>query len=115
MRAFHLNDAKAGLGSHLDRHENIGRGEIGAAGFARLVNDRRWEGVPGFLETPLDANDYARYAEDLATLRSLVPGRVPGPRTAPAPAPRAGRSPPAKRSPSGSKPRRPATRSRVRP
>jgi deoxyribonuclease IV len=72
VRAFHLNDAKAGLGSHLDRHENIGRGEIGADGFRRLVNDRRWREVPGFLETPLDENDYARYAEDLATLRSLV-------------------------------------------
>jgi deoxyribonuclease-4 len=73
VRAFHLNDAKAGLGSHLDRHENIGCGEIGRPGFARLVRDRRWAEVPGFLETPLDDRGYARYAEDLATLRSLGP------------------------------------------
>ncbi|HTT16923.1 MAG TPA: deoxyribonuclease IV [Thermoplasmata archaeon] len=69
--AFHLNDAKAGVGSHLDRHENIGRGEIGEAGFARLVRDPRWARVPGYLETPLDDHGYARYAEDLATLRRL--------------------------------------------
>jgi deoxyribonuclease IV len=71
VRAFHLNDAKAPLGSHLDRHENIGRGEIGAVGFRRLVSDARWAEVPGYLETPLDDDGYARYAEDLATLRKL--------------------------------------------
>lgn len=72
VRAFHLNDAKAPLGSHLDRHENIGRGEIGRDGFRHLVNDRRWASVPGFLETPLDDRGYARYAEDLLTLRALI-------------------------------------------
>lgn len=72
VQAFHLNDAKAPLGSHLDRHENIGRGEIGVEGFRRLLSDRRWSTVPGYLETPLDDRGYARYAEDLATLRGLV-------------------------------------------
>jgi deoxyribonuclease-4 len=72
VKAFHLNDAKAPLGSHLDRHENIGRGQIGLDGFRRLVNDRHWERVPGYLETPLDDRGYARYAEDIATLRSLL-------------------------------------------
>ncbi|MGI0068583.1 MAG: deoxyribonuclease IV, partial [Thermoplasmata archaeon] len=38
VRAFHLNDAKAELGSHLDRHENIGAGKIGREGFRSLVN-----------------------------------------------------------------------------
>ncbi|MGA8542670.1 MAG: deoxyribonuclease IV [Thermoplasmata archaeon] len=73
VRAFHLNDAKADLGSHLDRHENIGKGLIGLDGFRRLVVDPQWAAVPGYLETPLDDDSYARYAEDLATLRSLVP------------------------------------------
>ena len=85
VRAFHLNDAKGGLGSHLDRHENIGRGEIGRDGFARLVNDRRWATVPGFLETPLDDRGYARYAEDLATLRSLETAARPSPPRSAAP------------------------------
>ena len=73
VRAFHLNDAKEELGSHLDRHENIGKGKIGLEGFRHIVNDRRWEATPGYLETPLDDHGYARYAADLTTLRSLVP------------------------------------------
>jgi deoxyribonuclease IV len=72
VRAFHLNDAKADLGSHLDRHENIGKGQIGAAGFGPLLRDPTWTTVPGFLETPLDPHSYARYAEDLATLRGVL-------------------------------------------
>lgn len=72
VRAFHLNDAKAPLGSHLDRHENIGKGEVTAEGFRALVNDPRWAETPGYLETPLDEDGYARYAADLATLRGLL-------------------------------------------
>ncbi|MGP8073724.1 MAG: deoxyribonuclease IV [Thermoplasmata archaeon] len=81
IRGFHLNDAKAPVGSHLDRHENIGRGEIGVEGFRHFVNDRRWAGVPAYLETPLDERGYARYAEDLVTLRDLIDsGRKPAAR-----------------------------------
>jgi deoxyribonuclease IV len=87
---FHLNDAKAPVGSHLDRHENIGDGEIGLAGFAHFVNDPGWAGVPGYLETPLDDRGYARYAEDLATLRGLArtEEKSPGKSRAPRPASR---------------------------
>jgi deoxyribonuclease IV len=89
VRAFHLNDAKAELGSHLDRHENIGKGQIGLEGFRRLVNDPRWAEVPGYLETPLDDHGYDRYVEDLGSLRGLL-----GPPVGAAPAP-----PPARRTP----------------
>jgi deoxyribonuclease IV len=112
VRAFHLNDAKAPLGSHLDRHENIGRGEIGTEGFRHLVKDRRWSTVPGYLETPLDDRGYARYAEDLVTLRALMAGRrgrapaggppIPGARVS------AGRRAPARRSPARPNRRAPA-------
>lgn len=78
VRAFHLNDAKAELGSHLDRHENIGKGQIGLAGFGPLLRDPTWREVPGYLETPLGEDDgYTRYAQDLASLRTLVEG-APG-------------------------------------
>ena len=73
VHAFHLNDAKSGLGSHLDRHENIGHGEIGLEGFRHLVNDRHWRAIPGYLETPLDGNGYTRYATDLRSLAALRP------------------------------------------
>jgi deoxyribonuclease-4 len=69
--AFHLNDSKAPCGNHLDRHENIGRGEIGVAGFVHWLNDPTWAKVPGYLETPLRDDDYAAYVEDLRTLRGL--------------------------------------------
>jgi deoxyribonuclease-4 len=72
VRAFHLNDAKEAPGSHLDRHENIGKGEIGLEGFRHFVTDRRWSETPGYLETPLDNRGYALYAADLRTLRSLT-------------------------------------------
>ncbi len=111
VRAFHLNDAKEELGSHLDRHENIGKGKIGLEGFRSLVGDPRWTETPGFLETPLDDRGYARYAEDLGALRSLltaaphVPPQLPrGP--PPAPGSRtAGRARPARPAPRN--PRRP--------
>jgi deoxyribonuclease IV len=89
VRAFHLNDAKAPLGSHLDRHENIGYGELGLDGFRRLVRDPRWEAVPGYLETPLDDKSYARYEADLRVLKALRDGTTPTlePRPAAAAAP----------------------------
>jgi len=71
--AFHLNDAQEDLGSRRDRHENIGKGRIGLEAFRLIVNDPRWAKVPGYLETPLDGRGYAQYAEDLRTLRSLLP------------------------------------------
>lgn len=77
IRAFHLNDAKADLGSHLDRHENIGKGLLGLEGFRPLVNDPRWAEVPGYLETPYDGEEYAAYIADLAALRGLLSSGAP--------------------------------------
>jgi len=84
VRAFHLNDAKEGLGSHLDRHESIGKGNIGTEGFRHFVTDPRWKETPGFLETPLDDRGYELYAEGLRTLRSLL---EPSPAATPKPKP----------------------------
>jgi deoxyribonuclease-4 len=66
--AFHLNDARAALGSGLDRHEHIGAGRIGLAAFAFLVNHPRVGGLPMVLETPKPGDADAR---NLATLRRL--------------------------------------------
>jgi deoxyribonuclease IV len=69
IKAFHLNDSKKGLGSRIDRHENIGKGELGLDPFRFLLNDTRFEGLPMLLETP--GGDEA-YRRDLETLRSLI-------------------------------------------
>ena len=68
--AFHLNDAKAPLGSGLDRHENIGRGFLGLRPFRLLLNDRRFAQVPKVLETPKEPEPTADL-HNLATLRRL--------------------------------------------
>jgi len=68
--AFHLNDAKAPLGSGLDRHENIGRGLLGLTPFRLLLNDRRFTRVPKVLETPKEPSPAADL-RNLAVLRRL--------------------------------------------
>jgi deoxyribonuclease-4 len=55
LKVFHLNDSKRPLGSRIDRHEHIGQGSVGLEAFRRLVNDRRFEGLPMLLETPKEA------------------------------------------------------------
>jgi deoxyribonuclease-4 len=50
--ALHLNDSKKPFGSRVDRHEHIGRGEMGIEPFRLLMNDRRFAKKPMYLETP---------------------------------------------------------------
>ncbi|CAN5376640.1 deoxyribonuclease IV [soil metagenome] len=71
LKVFHLNDAKKGLGSHVDRHAHIGEGELGLEPFRFLMNDPRFDGLPGVLETPKD-DDEQGDGRNLATLKGLV-------------------------------------------
>lgn len=68
--AFHVNDARAPLGSGLDRHEHIGRGLLGLEPFRLLLADARMRRVPKVLETPKDP-DPAADRRNLAVLRRL--------------------------------------------
>ena len=72
--AFHLNDAKKGLGSRVDRHEHIGRGELGPGAFRRLLRDPRFRDLPMCLETPKtpDPDDHRDDRRNLAVLRKLL-------------------------------------------
>ena len=71
LRAVHVNDSKRPRGSRVDRHEHIGQGSIGEAGFRNLLGDARFASIPKFLETPKDeALDFDR--RNLATLRRLA-------------------------------------------
>ena len=79
LKAFHLNDSKKPLGSRVDRHTHIGEGFVGLEAFRRLVNDRRFEGLPMLLETPKsEGRPQGRIEVDpldernLRTLRSLM-------------------------------------------
>lgn len=52
LGAVHVNDAAVPLGSCLDRHANIGKGEMGKRGLSAFLSEPRFEGLPATLETP---------------------------------------------------------------
>jgi deoxyribonuclease-4 len=54
LTALHLNDSKKDFNSRVDRHESIGKGELGMAPFAFIMNDARFDDMPLVLETPDD-------------------------------------------------------------
>jgi len=71
LKFFHLNDSKRPLGSRVDRHEHIGKGEIGLQGFRLLLNDPRFQDHPMVLETP-KGKDLKEDKKNLRVLRSLI-------------------------------------------
>jgi deoxyribonuclease IV len=71
LAAWHLNDSKAGLGSHVDRHEHIGKGKIGLAAFREIMRANEFAIVPKVLETP-KAPDLADDVRNLEVLRGLL-------------------------------------------
>jgi deoxyribonuclease-4 len=71
LTALHLNDSKGELGSHKDRHDNIGEGKIGFDGFRAIVNHPALKELPAFLEVP-GFDGEGPDEENLRRLRSLV-------------------------------------------
>jgi deoxyribonuclease IV len=69
--AFHFNDSKKDFGSRGDRHEHIGQGRIGVAGFSFLMNDERFSNIPKILETP-KSKDLHEDVENLTVLKGLM-------------------------------------------
>lgn len=68
LKAIHLNDSKFGLNSHKDRHEQIGKGELGLDAITDIINHPKLKNLPFYLETP---NDVEGYKEEISLLRSL--------------------------------------------
>ncbi len=68
--AIHVNDSMKPFGSRRDRHEHIGKGEMGLEPFRLLVNDLRFRKIPMILETK-KSKDLHEDVENLAVLRSL--------------------------------------------
>jgi deoxyribonuclease-4 len=66
---IHVNDSQGALASRLDRHANIGEGQIGLDGFTRIMNDARLRTKAFVLETPLDDPEDDR--RNLDQLRKL--------------------------------------------
>ena len=62
---MHLNDAKKGLNSRVDRHDSLGKGQLGEETFKLLMKDPRFDNIPLILETP----DEEMWPEEIAQLK----------------------------------------------
>lgn len=68
LRGMHLNDSKKGLGSHVDRHDSLGKGILGKELFRRIMQDPRMDNIPLILETP----DESIWAEEIQWLKEQI-------------------------------------------
>jgi deoxyribonuclease-4 len=71
LKAIHLNDSKRELNSRVDRHEHIGRGQVGNQAFKLLLHDPRLRSVPMYLETPKGDDPKTGKPWDVINLRRL--------------------------------------------
>ena len=69
--AVHVNDSRRELASRIDRHEHIGKGQIGLTGFRLLMNEPRLAALPKILETE-KSEDMHEDVENMTLLRSLL-------------------------------------------
>lgn len=75
LKVIHLNDSKFGLGEHKDRHEHIGKGKIGMAGFKVILSNEKLKNFDFILETPKDSDeDDIRNLNILKRLRDEIFG-----------------------------------------
>ncbi|MBI1966996.1 MAG: deoxyribonuclease IV [Gemmatimonadetes bacterium] len=74
LKCLHLNDSKAARGSHLDRHEWIAEGTIGAEPFRRIMRDPRLADVIKIIETPKRDDPLRHDRRMLRRLRAYARG-----------------------------------------
>ncbi len=67
LMGMHINDSKPDLGSHVDRHDSLGKGKIGLDAFKFIMNDARMDDIPLILETI----DESIWKEEIALLYSF--------------------------------------------
>lgn len=68
LKGMHLNDSMKPFASRLDRHESIGKGEIGIDGFRFIMEDDRFDDIPMILETP----NTEHWKEEIAALYDMM-------------------------------------------
>ena len=75
---FHINDAKNGVGSGIDRHEHLGQGCIGRRGFSHFLKDPIFEHIPFLIETPKGKNEKGIDLDvvNLSFLKGLMEDKV---------------------------------------
>jgi len=77
IKVIHVNDSKNEIGSHKDRHENIGLGKIGFDTLIKIIYDERFKHIPKILETPYVTIDdeskekiYPPYKYEISMIRN---------------------------------------------
>ena len=77
IHCVHINDSKNEIGSHKDRHDNIGFGTIGFDNILNIINNPKLSNIPFILETPYigDTNDskerlYPPYKYEIDMIRN---------------------------------------------
>jgi len=67
LKGMHLNDSKKDLASKVDRHNILGEGTLGLEPFRKIMNDKRFDGIPLILETP----DDQKWADEIQLLKNM--------------------------------------------
>ncbi len=70
LRVIHLNDSKTDFESHVDRHENLGKGKIGKDALQAFINDKRLANIPFILEVPGRGEGPTK--SDLDSLKKMI-------------------------------------------
>lgn len=74
IKCVHVNDSMNTIGSHKDRHANIGYGTIGFDNLINVIYNERLNGIPFILETPYinrNSNDaYPPYKMEIDSIKN---------------------------------------------
>ena len=70
LKCIHVNDSKNIMGSHKDRHENIGYGHIGFDNLINIIYNKRLDNIPKILETPYIDRTYPPYKYEIEMIRT---------------------------------------------
>lgn len=70
LKCIHVNDSKNIIGSHKDRHENIGYGHIGFDNLINIIYNKRLDNIPKILETPYIDKTYPPYKYEIEMIRT---------------------------------------------
>ena len=69
VKCIHINDSKNEIGTHKDRHENIGLGKIGFTTLINIIYNKRLESIPKILETPYIDRNYPPYKYEISMIK----------------------------------------------
>lgn len=73
IKVVHFNDSLSSGGSHVDRHQHLGKGDIGLSALSRIINDKRLKDAAFIMETPKESDKDDK--RNIAIARKMVKER----------------------------------------